>query len=108
MLHVTVQQFGDQESDISITQSNSRGQSSLPNRVPSYANIQEPLVIQMQTHIPTPLMVTTCIFTDKQLLIQFILDPTHTNIKAQIQIQKDVMQKLEKLSRLMCPRIHYR
>ena len=49
-------------------------------------------------------MATKYSFIDKQLLTQLILDPTHASIKEQTQIPKDVMQRLEILSRLMCSR----
>ena len=108
MLQTTKAIFGDQDVMCALCRTAPDGRVHFLMECKDLEDIRLPLLQEIQDYLPTSLLATKKILTNEQLLTQLILDPTQNSIKSLIQIPKDVMQKMEAPSRLMCYRIHYR
>ena len=75
---------------------------------PVMQDIRMPLMREIRNYIPTPSLTYKAIFSNKELITHLVLDPSHTKIKKLYQMTKMDYYNIEKVSRMMCYRMHYR
>ena len=75
---------------------------------PELLDIRDPIVRHIQCYIPCPLVARNEIFSDHNLHTHFILDPTLNVIRWKVMLRQNDLKELEKATRLMIYRMHYR
>ena len=108
MLQTTQTLFGGKETVCPLCLSVPEARVHLITECPMLQDIRKPLMIQIQSKIPTPLYASKIIFTNPELVTQLVLDPSHVNIKKVVQLTEEDLAGIEATARLLCYRLHYR
>ena len=108
MLQTTKYIFGEQEMTCPLCLSAPEGRVHILTECAVHNSIRKPLMNNIQSLLPTPLLAAIEIINNNSLMTQLLLDPSHKSITDRIRLPQNIIEEMEKTSKLMIYQIHYR